>query len=156
MAIAQSNFRDGLAIMKNDAIPDVVEYNILGACVRMYVYALGTGADYIAVNYLKPLEASSVLGDLGSASQTMVCCTLVQGNVLPQPEANDIHVVSVGNSDAYNEALKACCGARDCGGNHGSAGRLQPGSWAISGAGAARSCRPITMTRRISWPKRNR
>ena len=111
LAIAQSNFRDGLAIMKNDAIPDVVEYNILGACVRMYVYALGTGADYIAVNYLKPLEASSVLGDLGSASQTMVCCTLVQGNVLPQPEANDIHVVSVGNSDAYNEALKACCGA---------------------------------------------
>ena len=36
LGIAQMNFRDGLAIMKNDAIPDVQTYNILGSCVRMY------------------------------------------------------------------------------------------------------------------------
>jgi len=109
LGIAQSNFRDGLAIMKDDAVPDVVEYKILGSCVRMYAYGIGTGADYLAKYYLRHVEGSTVLGDLGMADLSMVCCTLVKGNVLPTPEKNDLHVVSVGNSEAYNEILRGAC-----------------------------------------------
>lgn len=107
LGIAQSNFRDGLAIMKDDAIPDVVTYKILGSCVRMYVYGIGTGADYLAKHYLRHVDGNVVLGDLGMADLSMVCCTLVGGNVLPQPQENDLHIVSVGNSDEYNEILRA-------------------------------------------------
>ena len=109
LGIAQSNFRDGLAVMKDDTIPDVVTYKILGSCVRMYVYGFGTGADYLAKYYLRPIKGSAVLGDLGMAELTPVCCTLVHGTELPQPEKNDIHVVSVGNTEEYNEILKNSC-----------------------------------------------
>lgn len=109
LSIAQSNFRDGLAILKSDAIPDVIRYNILGSCVRMYVYGFGSGADYIAAHYLKPMAGLTTLGDVGQAELTMVCCTLVGGSVLPKPEKNDIHVVSVSNSEAYNTLLKESC-----------------------------------------------
>lgn len=110
LGIAQSNFRDGLAVMKDNAFPDQVAYNILGSCVRLYVYAFGTGADYVSTRYLRPVEGKTMLGDLGSADTTMVCCTLVGGTVLPTPQKNDIHVVSVGNAPEYNDALKAACG----------------------------------------------
>lgn len=109
LSIAQSNFRDGLAILKSDAVPDVIRYNILGSCVRMYVYGFGSGADYIATHYLKPMAGSAVLGDVGQAELTMVCCTLVNGSVMPKPEKNDIHVVSVGNSEEYNASLRENC-----------------------------------------------
>ena len=77
LSIAQNNFRDGLAILKSDEIPDVIHYNILGSCVRMYVYGFGSGADYIAEHYLRPMAGTAVLGDVGQAALTMVCCTLV-------------------------------------------------------------------------------
>lgn len=109
LAIAQSNFRDGLAVMKDDTIPDVVTYKILGSCVRMYVYGFGSGADYLAKYCLRPIKGTAVLGDLGMAELTPVCCTLVRGTELPQPEKNDIHVISVCNTDEYNETLKASC-----------------------------------------------
>lgn len=109
LSIAQSNFRDGLAILKNNAVPDVIQYNILGSCVRMYVYGFGSGADYIATHYLRPMTGSTVLGDVGRAERTMVCCTLVNGSAMPKPEKNDIHVVSVGNGEAYNAVLKESC-----------------------------------------------
>lgn len=109
LTIAQSNFRDGLAIMKNPAATDEIAYNILGSCVRMYVYGFGTGADYIATHYLGRVEGKAMLGDLGAADLTMTCCTLVQGNVLPTPEKNDIHVVSVGNTEEYNQILQDNC-----------------------------------------------
>lgn len=109
LAIAQSNFRDGLAIFKNDAFPDEIRYAILGSCVRMYVYAFGTGADYVSRYYLKHVEGSAFLGDLGKADLTIVCATLVNGTRMPQPEHTDIHVISVGNSEVYNDVLKKYC-----------------------------------------------
>ena len=109
LSIAQNNFRDGLAILKSDEIPDVIHYNILGSCVRMYVYGFGSGADYIAEHYLRPMAGTAVLGDVGQAALTMVCCTLVNGSVMPKPEKNDIHVVSVGNCAEYNAVLKEYC-----------------------------------------------
>lgn len=109
LAIAQSNFRDGLAIMKNPGAPDEIAYNILGSCVRMYVYAFGTGADYVSQYYLGKVEGQTLLGDLGKADLTMVCCTLVNGKALPAPEKNDLHIVSVGNSPEYNQILKDNC-----------------------------------------------
>ncbi|MBR4421141.1 MAG: hypothetical protein IKS69_01240 [Erysipelotrichaceae bacterium] len=109
LGIAQMNFRDGLAIMKNDAVPDVQTYNILGSCVRMYVYGFGSGADYLAKNYLRKVSGNITMGDLGSADVTPVCVTLTDLSVLPEPEANDIHVVSINNSEEANEILKAKC-----------------------------------------------
>ncbi len=109
LGIAQSNFRDGLVILQNPMASDEVRYSILGSTLRMCIYGFGTGADYLAVNYLKKVEGASMLGDLGKAEITPVCCTLVNGNVLPKPEKNDIHVVSVGNSEEYNAILKEFC-----------------------------------------------
>ena len=109
LGIAQSNFRNGLAIMKKPTIPDEEKYNILGSCVRMYVYGFKTGADYVATNYIKHVSGNTMLGDLGMADQTMVCLTLVNGTKLPVPEENDIHVVSINNSKEYNDILKKYC-----------------------------------------------
>ncbi len=104
--IAQSNFRDGLAIMEKPGCPDERSYSLLGSCVRMYVYAIGSGADYISSHALREFKGDVSLGDLGLADLTMVCCTLVKGNKIPKPEKCDIRVISVGNSDEYNKPLK--------------------------------------------------
>jgi hypothetical protein len=109
LGIAQMNFRDGLAIMKNDAIPDEQSYNILGSCVRMYVYGFGSGADYLAKHYLKKVSGNITMGDLGSADVTPVCVTLKDLSVLPEPENNDIHVVSINNGDQANAILRGNC-----------------------------------------------
>ncbi len=109
LGIAQMNFRDGLAIMKNEAIPDVETYNILGSCVRMYVYGFGSGADYLAKHYLKKVGGNITMGDLGSADVTPVCVTLKDLSVMPEPEKNDIHVVSIGNNDPVNAVLRGSC-----------------------------------------------
>lgn len=108
--IAQRNFRDGLAIMEKPGCPDERSYAMLGSCVRMYVYAFGSGADYITANALKKISGNASLGDLGMADHTMTCCTLVNGKKIPEAEKNDIIVVSVGNSEEYNEVLKEKCG----------------------------------------------
>ena len=109
LGIAQMNFRDGLAIMKNEAVPDEQSYNILGSCVRMYVYGFGSGADYLAKHYLKKVSGNITMGDLGSADVTPVCVTLKGLSVLPEPEKNDIHVVSIGNNDQSNAILRGNC-----------------------------------------------
>ncbi|MBQ4254320.1 MAG: hypothetical protein II712_05755, partial [Erysipelotrichaceae bacterium] len=59
--------------------------------------------------YLKPVAGKVIMGDLGAADQTIVCATLENLSVEPQPEKNDIHVVSIGNSEEYNEILKEYC-----------------------------------------------
>ena len=110
LGIAQMNFRDGLAIMKDEAKPDEQSYNILGSCVRMYVYGFGSGADYLAQNYLKKVSGDISMGDLGSADVTPVCVTLKDLSVLPEPEENDIHVVSINNSPEQNAILRGSCG----------------------------------------------
>ncbi|MBR5340703.1 MAG: hypothetical protein IK151_02115 [Erysipelotrichaceae bacterium] len=110
LGIAQMNFRDGLAIMKNDALPDEVSYNILGSCVRMYAYGFGSGADYIARYYLKKVNGNIQMGDLGMADQTMVTATLKDLSIMPEPEKNDIHVVSIGSSEQANAILRGNCG----------------------------------------------
>ena len=109
LGIAQMNFRDGLAVMKNEAIPDEQSYNILGSCVRMYAYGFGTGADYLAKHYLKKVSGNILMGDLGTADVTPVCVTLKDLSVLPEPESTDIHVVSIGNTEEQNAILKEYC-----------------------------------------------
>ena len=106
LGIAQENFRDGLAIMKNEILPDEQRYNILGACVRMYVYGFGSGADYLAKYYLRKVEGSAVLGDLGHADLSMVSVTLSGLSVLPAPSENDLHIVSVGNPEEAERILR--------------------------------------------------
>ena len=110
LGIAQMNFRDGLAVMKDDTRPDEQSYNILGSCVRMYVYGFGSGADYLALNYLKKINGDISMGDLGSADVTPVCVTLKDLSVVPEPEENDIHVVSINNTPEQNAVLRGSCG----------------------------------------------
>ena len=110
LGIAQMNFRDGLAIMKDDTIPDEQSYNILGSCVRMYAYGFGSGADYLAKHYLKKVSGNITMGDLGTADVTPVCVTLKGLSVMPEPEKNDIHVVSIGNDEKQNAVLRGYCG----------------------------------------------
>ena len=109
LIIARDNFYNGLGTVMHPEDHEKIEYGILGAVVRMYVYAFGTGADYVAKHYLKPVKKSTVLGDLGRANISMTCCTLAGGTVLPEPEKNDIHVCSVGHSGEYNRILKEYC-----------------------------------------------
>lgn len=110
LGIAQMNFRDGLAIMKDDALPDEQSYNILGSCVRMYVYGFGSGADYLALHYLKKISGDISMGDLGAADVTPVCVTLKDLSVMPEPEENDIRIVSINNSPEQNAVLRGSCG----------------------------------------------
>ena len=111
LGIAQENFRDGLAVMKTDLLPDEQSFNILGSCVRMYAYGFGSGADYIAKYYLRKVEGAAVLGDLGHADLSMVSATLCGLSIMPEPEKNDIHVVSIGNPEEADRILKESCGA---------------------------------------------
>ena len=110
LGIAQMNFRDGLAIMKDETVPDEVSYNILGSCVRMYVYGFGSGADYLARFYLKKVSGNIAMGDLGSADVTPVCVTLKDLSYIPEPEENDIYVVSINNKPEHNTILAEKCG----------------------------------------------
>ncbi len=109
LSIPRGDYHDGLIYNRSPVAPDELSYAILGSTIRLYAYAIGTGADYVAANYLRPVGGSASLGDLGRANLSMVCCTLVGGTVLPRPEPNDIHVVSVGHSDEYNAILRQFC-----------------------------------------------
>ena len=75
----------------------------------MYAYGFGSGANFLGKHYLKHVNGNTMLGDLGMADQTIVCATLVKATILPEPEGNDIHVVSINNDGYYNQILKEKC-----------------------------------------------
>ena len=110
LGVAQMNFYDGLAVMRNESMPDEQGYNILGSCVRMYVYGFGSGADYLARHYLRKLDDTIMVGDLGLCEITPVCITLKGLSILPEPEKNDINIVSIGNTPQQNAVLTSNCG----------------------------------------------
>lgn len=83
--------------------------SISGTAQRIYVYGTGTGADYIAANVLKKLEAETFWG--GTADVTMAGCTLEDVSDIAGVEKNDIPVVSVGNTEEINSELEELCGS---------------------------------------------
>ncbi len=109
LIIARDNFYNGLGTVMHPEDHEKIEYGILGAVVRLYVYAFGSGADYVAKYYIKPVQKKVILGDLGRSDISMTCVTLQGGTVLPAAEKNDLHVCSVGNTPEYNKILRKNC-----------------------------------------------
>lgn len=96
--------QDGVAIMRNRFTGEWGKLYIRGALLRSYLYGFGASADYIAENCLKTIEGD---GLYGKGDITPVVCILQNLSVVPKPQRRDIPVISIGNSDLVNEALKA-------------------------------------------------
>lgn len=96
-------YKDGYAIMYDRFAKKMGDSFIRGAVLRTCIYAKGEAADYVAENCLKTIWGD---GLYGKGDITPVCCTLEGLSVLPEPERRDLPVVSVGNTDEVNEALR--------------------------------------------------
>lgn len=79
---------------------------IRGAIFRSFVYGFGASADYIAKNLLETVEGEYLWGP-GEITPAVV--SLEKLSVVPAPKRNDIPVISTGNSDETNAALKDAC-----------------------------------------------
>lgn len=97
-------YKDGVAILRNRFTGEWEKNYIRGALLRSYLYGFGSSADYIAQNCLKTIEGD---GLYGKGDITPVVCILQNLSVVPKPERTDIPVVSIGNSNIINNALKA-------------------------------------------------
>lgn len=78
---------------------------IRGAIFRADIYSYGESADYVAKNLLKTLQGQYLWGP-GEITPAM--CSMERLSVIPAPERTDIGILSVGNSDEVNAALKDC------------------------------------------------
>lgn len=99
-------YKDGAAIMRNRFTGEWSGFYIRGAVLRTYLYGFGKSADYIAKNCLQRIDGD---GLYGKGDISPVTCILQSLSITPAPakDARDIPVVSIGNSAAANEALKA-------------------------------------------------
>ncbi len=106
--IAQSRisqyYKDGIAIMWNRFEKKWEDYFLRGTVSRAFVYGKGEAGDYLAENCLKELQGQ---GMFGPGDITPVCVTLENISVVPAPSKRDIPVVTIGNSEEVNKALKA-------------------------------------------------
>lgn len=96
-------YRDGYAIMYDRFAKKMGDCFIRGAVLRTNIYAKGEAADYVATNCLRTIEGD---GLYGKGDITPVCCTLEGLSVLPKLEREDLPIVSVGNSEEINVALR--------------------------------------------------
>ena len=97
-------YKDGVAICKNRFTGGIDGYFIRGALFRTNLYGYGESADFIAKNYLKHFKGQGLW--FKDADSAAVTCILENLSVPPQVEADDIPVISVGNSDEINAVLK--------------------------------------------------
>lgn len=97
-------YKDGVAIMRNRFTGEWGDMYIRGALLRSYLYGFGSSADYIALNCLQTVEGD---GLYGKGDISPVVCILQNLSVIPKPQRRDIPVISIANSEAANEALKA-------------------------------------------------
>lgn len=96
-------YQDGTATIRNRFTGEWGQHYIRGAVLRTCLYGRGEAADYIAKNCLKTIEGD---GLYGKGDVTPVTCVLEHLSVVPKPERRDIPVVSVGNTEQINQALK--------------------------------------------------
>ncbi|MBQ1482731.1 MAG: hypothetical protein IIZ28_04080 [Erysipelotrichaceae bacterium] len=93
--------------MEREGFDPVPEYYIFGSPVAAYIYTKGKGADYFARNYLREISGKSSMGDLGMADITMTAITLEGLSIVPEVSCEDVSIVSVGNSEEVNKALRS-------------------------------------------------
>lgn len=97
-------YQDGVARMRNRFTMEWQGLYIRGALHRSFLYGFGASADYIANNCLKRIDGD---GLYGKGDITPVVCILQGLNVIPSPQRSDIPIVSIGNSEAVNDAFMA-------------------------------------------------
>ncbi|MBR6966104.1 MAG: hypothetical protein IKH81_03380 [Clostridia bacterium] len=99
-------YEDGTVIQYKFRTKELTGYSIRGSVFRTMLYGIGDAADYIAENCLKTLQGEYLWGP---GEITPMAVTLENLSVIPHPERRDIPVVSVGNSEEINEALRVSC-----------------------------------------------
>ena len=106
-----SDVRDGISISVNYFTQEE-EHKISGTTGRVYVYGIGSGADFVAANFVKPVTQAVTYGDgvTMEFDRTATAVTLVGASDASGIEANDMTVVSVGGTDELNAALEEKCG----------------------------------------------
>ena len=98
--------KDGVVIANNVFRHSIDGYFIRGAIFRILLCGFGSGADYIAENCLHHFEGDGLWGRSDLAPAT---CLLTDLSVLPAVGADDIPVISYGNSPEVNELLESRC-----------------------------------------------
>ena len=99
-------YENGVVKFYNRFTKQLEAYFIRGAIFRTNLYGFGESADYIAKNCINHFEGD---GLWGRADCAPVACILTGLSVLPKIDADDIPVVSYGNSSEVNELFKANC-----------------------------------------------
>ena len=98
--------KDGVVIANNFFRHSIDGYYIRGAIFRAILCGFGSGADYIAENCLHHFEGDGLWGrsDLAPAA-----CILTGLTAAPEVGADDIPLVSYGNSEEANELFESRC-----------------------------------------------
>ncbi|BDC94617.1 hypothetical protein [Treponema bryantii] len=98
--------KDGVVIANNFFRHSIDGYYIRGAIFRAVLIGYGEGADYIAENCLHHFEGDGLWGRSDLAPAT---CILNGLTVAPEVGADDIPVISYGNSDDANALFESRC-----------------------------------------------
>ncbi len=98
--------KDGVVIANNVFRHAIDGYFIRGAIFRATLIGFGAGADYIAENCLHHFEGDGLWGRSDLAPAT---CILTGLSVAPEVGADDIPVISYGNSEEANHLFEARC-----------------------------------------------
>lgn len=98
--------KDGVVIANNVFRHSIDGYYIRGAIFRTVLIGFGESADYIAKNCIRHFEGDGLWGRSDLAPAT---CVLTGLSVLPDVEADDIPVISYGNSKEADAELEKKC-----------------------------------------------
>ena len=98
--------KDGVVIANNVFRHSIDGYFIRGAIFRCTLLGFGSGADYIAKNCLRHFEGDGLWGRSDLAPAT---CVFTGLSVMPDIQAEDIPVISYGNSDQVNAEFEKKC-----------------------------------------------
>lgn len=97
-------YEEGLVIANNRFTKQLDGYFIRGAIFRTQLFGYGESADYIALNCINHFEGDGLWGRADSAPVT---CILNGLSKTPKIDADDIPILSIGNSDDINSVIKA-------------------------------------------------
>lgn len=99
------DYEDGIVEITNFFTREFQGYFVRGAIFRADIYSYGESADYVAKNLLKKLDGEYLWGP-GEITPAM--CSMEGLSVVPTVSRKDIGIISVGNSDAINQAFADC------------------------------------------------
>lgn len=97
-------YEDGMVLTRDRFTKEWGDSFIRGAIFRTILFGFGASADFLAKNYMKTLQGLYLWGPGEITPLGMVLENLT---VVPAPERRDMPIVSIGNSEEINAALKA-------------------------------------------------